>query len=76
VAADLVAAGVPIVVSPEVPWASRISIACPGDAHDIKKKMLRALRWPALNVQRNRKKLAAYAQDSGRVWLEELGARG
>lgn len=45
VAADMVAAGLPIVVSPEVHWAVLWSQADPNDSKDIAECMLRALNW-------------------------------
>lgn len=45
VAADAVTMGVPIVVSKEVPWASKLFIADPTDSDDTMKKMERALNF-------------------------------
>jgi glycosyltransferase involved in cell wall biosynthesis len=72
VAAEMVAAGVPVVVSDEIPWASSLCTARPADVRDVKQKMIWALRFPGRNVARNRSRLAAYSRVSRAWWLREL----
>lgn len=71
-AADMVYCEVPTVLSAEIPWASRLSIASPSDANDIADKLVRALNWPWLNVARNRSNLLAYSRESRKWWRREL----
>jgi hypothetical protein len=72
VAADMIAAGLPIVVSDEVPWASSQSIASKEDAEDIQHKIQRALSAPDANVIRNRQKLRIFSDMSREWWPNEL----
>jgi hypothetical protein len=71
-AADFVCSRVPIVVSDEIPWASRLSVALPSDSQDIADKMVCALRWPWINVFHNYTKLTRYCRSSRRQWFKSL----
>ncbi len=74
VSADALTVGVPIVVSPEVPWASPFSYADPNNTNDIADAMTRAYRWkrrlpwwqPGLSG------LKKYNRDSVKLWAEYL----
>lgn len=73
VAADMVAAGLPIVVSPEIAWSSKWSQADPTDAKDIKSVMLRVIGTlekfiKALNVHA----LRDFVHKSKQLWLQEI----
>jgi hypothetical protein len=74
VAADMVNAGVPVVVSPEISWASFLSKANPTDSESIAHKLALAVDplsgWVARAA--NRVGLRKYSEDSRRVWLEFL----
>jgi glycosyltransferase involved in cell wall biosynthesis len=74
VAADLVNCGVPIVVSPEIAWASSLFQANPTDVEDIIEKMDRALwmkkRFPFIDLNRNG--LEKYLRNSRKIWLSYI----
>lgn len=75
VAADMVSAGVPVVVSPEVSWASIGAYASPTSMESIVNAMDRVtspygrdgISWM------NRRGLESYAQRSRTIWLDYLG---
>lgn len=70
VAADYVQAGLPMVVSPEIAWASRASTADPTSSRDIAKGMEHVTGFFRRHVYRqNVKGLENYSQDSQRIWL-------
>jgi hypothetical protein len=69
VAADAASQHVPIAVSAEVPWASRLSQADPTDARSIAAAMERA--WISNSLaEHNRVSLAQYSDHSRHLWLE------
>ena len=75
VAADSVATGIPTVVSQEIEWASRVSMADPTDADDIVRVMRRLLtpvvrRWAVWN---NRCHLCEFYEESRGQWLAASG---
>ena len=71
VAADMIHAGVPIVVSKEVPWCL-LGIAAPTNSRDIAHEMKKAWRFPAVNVIVNRFNLKRYVKKSKQVWQTAL----
>lgn len=72
VAADLVFEGVPIIVSPEVEWASGISKVNPTDGTEITRAIKKQLTFRRLNVRLNRKNLNKYSSESRKTWLNFL----
>jgi hypothetical protein len=75
VAADMVSAGVPVVVSPEVVWASRFAKADPTDLKDQVVKLGRVvdpLIGPVIGHY-NRRGLDRYSDESREIWLRFLG---
>lgn len=71
VTADYVTAGLPVVVSKEVKWASRWSKALDNSLPDIVAKMHRAWDWPIL-VRLNQHLLQKSAKDASGRWLDWL----
>lgn len=76
VAADMVSAGLPIVVSPEIDWTSLWSQANPNDSRDIAETMLRVLGpfesfFKMLNVHN----LSEFSEKSKHIWLEQMRHR-
>lgn len=74
VAADMVAAGLPVVVSPEVEWASSLAKAEPTDMASIVETLERVTN-PLLRdgiSYLNRRKLELFSRDSREVWLRFL----
>ena len=76
VAADAAAAGVPVVVSPEVPWIGDYAHADPCSVPSITQAILRLLDCPdlAVRLHRQRRDLAVYDRKTERVWLERFRA--
>lgn len=72
VSADLVSVGVPIVVSPEVGWASLVSKVKPTDSRDIVAGLEFAYAMPALNVAANRRALKNSSEKAVKEWKEFL----
>lgn len=73
VAADMVAVGLPIVVSPEIKWASKFSFASPTSVQSIKNGILRVIGplksfFRELNIHDLRK----YVHKSREIWLDEV----
>ncbi len=72
VAADVLMSDTPIVVSPEIPWATSMFAADPTDHSDIVRKLRRARAWPSLNKFLFRRNLDNYSQTSINDWKEVL----
>jgi hypothetical protein len=76
VAADAASEGVPIVCSPEIPWASSLFTADPTDSRDIAEKMFTAysvkLQSPAFNPALEG--IRAYNRATRARWAEVFGA--
>lgn len=80
VSADAVTAGIPIVVSPEVLWASRFNKADPHSVESIKRVMARVerntllARWNQFLLRRNGLNAlamwAGFAREGGCEWVE------
>lgn len=68
VAADMVDVGLPIVVSPEVTWASRFCKVNPTDSYAIEDGLARAFNYPKLNVWLNRKSLLRHNKQAISEW--------
>lgn len=74
VAADGIALGVPTVVSPEIEWASCLSMVRPTDTDDIMRKMKFRLA-PILGtvaVWANRIRLCDYCDEARGQWLQQF----
>lgn len=74
VAADMVSAGLPVVVSPEVAWTSRLAQVSPVETSSIIQGMARAmdpLLGPFISWE-NRRGLEKFSRASRRLWLEYL----
>lgn len=74
VAADMVYVDLPIVVSPEISWASNLSKANPNSSKDIVKVLSRVWRLKNLGLVQylNLKGLKYYNLNSEVVWLDNL----
>ena len=69
VAADMINVGIPVVVSPEVKWASSISKVNPTDSSAIAKGLKKVLTFDGLDVILNRKGLKDFSRLSKEIWL-------
>lgn len=73
VAADAVAAGVPVVVSPEISWLGHYAHAHPTDTSSVVAALYRALQDPRRRVRVQFRDLAAFNVVSEMVWGERFG---
>jgi hypothetical protein len=69
VGADLISQGVPLVGSDEIPWSSRCFNATATESREITKAMLRAYRFPQLNVWHNQCRLTSYTNKTRSIWI-------
>jgi len=70
VSADLISQGVPIVGSREIPWASSWFNAQPTESDHMADRLLRAYRFPRLNVWLNQRNLTAYTDQTLKIWTD------
>lgn len=70
VSADLVSAGIPIVVSPEIEWAIPMSYAKPTDSESITRALVRVYENAFLNVLGNRESLEKFSRESEHIWID------
>ncbi len=71
VTADMVCAGIPVVVSPEIRWCSSLSQVEPTDSQSMVRAMHRVTgSFGSLAKGLNLKGLRRYARHAERVWLE------
>jgi len=68
VGADLISQGVPIVGSVEIPWKVTVFAAEPTESDDIVKKLMRAYRWPCVDVKTNQWSLTHYTNTTASIW--------
>lgn len=75
VAADAVSVGVPIVVSPEVPWVSDDAQADPNDSDDIAKRMNHVYhnKHKFFDWDPNREHLERYNANCVKIWSKHFG---
>lgn len=74
-AADFANECVPIVVSPEIPWANWMFAASPTSSRDIVAKLKKLWRFRRANVAYlNKLSLTRYAREAERRWLAFAGA--
>jgi hypothetical protein len=76
VAADMVSAGIPVVVSPEINWTSTYSQALPTDLDGIVNKLrsVTSRMGRAISTRMNRLGLSRYIRQSTSIWLKYLNA--
>lgn len=72
VTADMVSAGIPVVVSPEVGWASTICKVNPTDSQAIADGLRRASSFSKLNVTANRFALSKASRQARKDWIKYL----
>jgi hypothetical protein len=71
VSADCITAGIPCVVSNEVPWASKLIMSDDDNIQSMTKILHRAWNYPSLVIY-NQWLLSNYAQNSLRMWYDWL----
>jgi glycosyltransferase involved in cell wall biosynthesis len=72
VSADMVSVGIPVVVSPEIEWAAKVSQANPTDSGSIVKAMKKALAFGRIIVTINRTLLKNFSRLSRKIWLRRF----
>ena len=70
VGADLLSQGVPIVGSYELPWIHEDYRADPTDHEDIASALLASYHEPQANVDKNKKLLSKYTDETRSIWLD------
>lgn len=71
VTADFVSQNVPIIVSPDITWMPRLSMASPNSSHDIVNKLKLAYRFNFLQIANNFA-LSSYNSDAIDEWLSYI----
>ena len=72
VAADFISQGVPIIVSKEIPWSSKIFCADPVNMNSIYRMLLFSYYFPQWNVNNNYKNLKEYTDETKKIWNNYL----
>jgi hypothetical protein len=70
VGADIVSQGVPLVSSPEIPWASRLFTSRQTNTDDIVDSLHCTYRFPSINVMLNQKHLKSYTNNTKHIWFK------
>jgi hypothetical protein len=70
---DMAAAGLPVVVSPEIKWATAQSTCYPTDSEAIANTMLHAMAHPEL-IEENRRNIQAHNDSCFAQWQKFIGA--
>jgi len=70
VGADLTSQGVPLIGTNEIPWCSSFSQADCTDSQDISNALMRAYRYPRLNVFMNQYLLKSYTNKTKKIWTK------
>ena len=70
VGADIVSQGVPLVVSPEIPWASRFFSSRQTNTDDIVSALKYSYMLPSVNVFLNQTYLKWYTDDTINIWFK------
>ena len=70
VGADIVSQGVPLVPSPEIPWASRHFTTRQTNTGDIFNALCKTYNYPRINVYLNQLLLKSYTKQSRRIWIK------
>ena len=69
VGADIISQGVPLVSSPEIPWANSLFTARQTNTDDIVDSLLCTYSYPTINVLLNQRGLKKYTNNTKRIWF-------
>jgi hypothetical protein len=69
VGADIISQGVPLVASPEIPWASRLFTSRQTNTDDIVDSLLCTYSHPKINVLLNQIGLKQYTNKTKQIWF-------
>ena len=72
VGADLISQGVPLVSSPEIPWAVPLFEADPTETKHIVKKLKLAYNFNWLNVKLHQCELTKYTNKTKKIWIKHF----
>lgn len=70
VGADIVSQGVPLVPSPEIPWASKHFTTRQTNTSDIFDAICKTYNFPRINVYLNQLLLKSYTNKSRKIWIK------
>jgi hypothetical protein len=70
VGADIVSQGVPLVASPEIPWASGLFTSRQTNTDDIVDSLYCAYRFPNINLMLNQTYLRWYTNNTRNIWFK------
>jgi glycosyltransferase involved in cell wall biosynthesis len=70
VGADVISHGVPLVSSPEIPWANSFFTARQTNTDDITNSLLCAYTYPKMNVLLNQRGLKQYTNKTRDIWFK------
>ena len=69
VAADIISQGVPLVASPEIPWASHQFTTRQTNTNDIFSTLCDTYNYPRVNVYMNKCLLKSYTDKTRKIWV-------
>lgn len=69
VAADIISQGVPLVGSPEIPWASNQFTTRPTNTNDIFNALCNTYNYSRVNVYANQCSLKSYTNKTRKIWV-------
>lgn len=72
VGADIISQGVPLVASPEIPWANSLFCGNPVESEEIYNALMLTYKFPKLNVITNKYFLKTYTNKSKNTWVKYL----
>ena len=70
VGADIISQGVPLVASPEIPWASRLFTSRQTNTDNIVDSLLCTYKYPKINVLSNQSGLKQYTNKTKQIWFK------
>ena len=70
VGADVISQGVPLVASPEIPWASKLFTSRQTNTDDIVDSLLCTYTYPKINVLLNQRGLEKYTNRTKHIWFK------
>ena len=69
VGADIISQGVPLVSSPEIPWANSLFTVRQTNTDDIVDSLLCTYSYPKINILLNQRGLKKYTNNTKRIWF-------
>lgn len=69
VGADITSQGIPLIASPEIPWANSLFTTRQTNTDDIVDSLLCTYSYPTINVLLNQRGLKKYTNNTKRIWF-------